>query len=118
MFCRMKAKIAGILVILSGAHVVNAQEKAQAGDRVMYDPLFWKHELSLKSDQSRKIEEINREFYDGLRKLREAPHSKSELQARLDIGLEERSVKIWATLHHRQKRKLERILEANSLQGP
>jgi len=114
----MKVKNIALLALLIGAHVVNAQQKAPTSETVLYDPLFWKDELSLKNAQSRKIEEINRDFYDGLRRLKEAPYSKSELQAQLDLGLQERSVKIWATLHGKQKRKLERILEENSLQGP
>jgi hypothetical protein len=114
----MKARNLAVVAILLGAHVVNAQERGPGQERVMYDPLFWKHELSLKNSQSRKIEEINREFYDGLRRLKEASYTKSELQAQLDLGLQERSVKIWATLHGKQKRRLEKILEANALQGP
>jgi hypothetical protein len=95
-----------------------AQDANSERDLVMYDPLFWKDKLSLKSDQSRRIQEINREFYDGLRQMKQAPHSKSEMQSQLDFSLQERSVKIWATLGNRQKKKLEKILEDTALQGP
>ena len=114
----MKARIIAIVALLVGAHVVNGQDQAPGRETVMYDPLFWKDKLSLKHSQARKIQEINREFYDGLRRLRDVPHSKSEFQSQLDLGLQERSMKIWATLHSKQKRKLEKILEENSLQGP
>ena len=119
MFDRMNARIIAIAVLLVSAHVVNGQDQAAPGrETVMYDPLFWKDQLSLKHSQERKIQEINREFYDGLRQLRGVSHSKTELQSQLDLGLQERSMKIWATLHNKQKRKLEKILEENSLQGP
>jgi len=114
----MTSRILAILTLLISANVANAQDAGPEHQKVLYDPLFWKHELSLKHAQSRKIEEINREFYDGLRRLREIPHSKADLQAQLNVGLQERSVKIWATLHGKQKRKFEKILEANALQGP
>ena len=94
-----------------------AQEKTSARELVMYDPLFWRDKLSLKNAQSRRIEEINREFYDGLRQMRAVPHSKSEMKSQLNIGLQERSVKIWATLDNKQKKKLEKILENTSFQG-
>jgi hypothetical protein len=84
----------------------------------MYDPLFWKDELKIKNSQSRQIEEINREFYDGLRRLKQTPSSRAEMQDQLSTGLQERSAKIWATLDSKQKRKLEKILDETSLQGP
>src|SRR5688572_5494481 len=88
-----------------------AQESKPSQDLVMYDPLFWRDKLSLKHSQSRRIEEINREFYDGLRQLKKAPYSKEEMQNQLAFGLQERSVKIWSTLGNRQKKKLEKIIE-------
>lgn len=114
----MTSRIVAILALLVAANVARAQNPVSERQQVMYDPLFWKDELSLKDAQSRKIEEINREFYDGLRRLKEVPRSKSEMQTKLDQGLQERSVKIWATLHGKQKRKFEKILEENALQGP
>lgn len=95
----------------------NAQEKSEH-ELVMYDPLFWRDKLSLKNSQSRKIEEINREFYDGLRRLKQTPGSRSEMKTQLKDGLQERSEKIWATLHNKQKRKLEKIIEETSPHGP
>lgn len=95
----------------------NAQDNAPSRDVVMYDPLFWKDKLSLKNAQSKQIEEINREFYDGLRQMRAVPYSKSEMKKQLKTGLQERSVKIWATLDNKQKKKLEKILENTSFQG-
>jgi hypothetical protein len=114
----MTLRILAILALLVVANVAYAQEKGTEHQLVTYDPLFWKDQLSLKTAQSRKIAEINREFYEGLRRLKQVSYSKSEMQEQLNQGLQERSVKIWATLHGKQKRKLEKILEANALQGP
>ena len=100
------------------SRVVSAQAPKSEKDLVMYDPLFWKDQLSLKNAQSRKIEQINQEFYDGLRQLKQESHSREQMRVELDQGLQARSVKIWSTLDNRQKRKLERILETSALQGP
>jgi hypothetical protein len=39
------------------------------------------------------------------------------MKSRLKDELQERSTKIWATLHNKQKRKLEKIIEQTSFQG-
>jgi hypothetical protein len=109
--------VAIVVLIFCGPKAV-AQDTKPSQELVMYDPLFWKDKLSLKNAQSRRIEEINKEFYESLRQLKRAPHSKEEMQSQLAFGLQERSVKIWATLGNRQKKKLEKIIETTSLQGP
>lgn len=81
-------------------------------DVVMYDPLFWKDELSLKNNQSRKIEQINSEFYENIRLMKaEAEANAEENNARLERGLQQRSQKIFDTLMPKQKRKLEKIID-------
>jgi hypothetical protein len=114
----MKSLIVFVLLSTSICWNVNGQEKSQQRDIVMYDPLFWKEKLSLKTSQYRKIQEINREFYDELRRFRQMPVSKTEMKNQLNVELQERSSKIWATLDNKQKRKLERILEQTTLRGP
>jgi hypothetical protein len=113
----MKSVIVFGLLTLAVCSNIAAQEKPGEPELVMYDPLFWKDKLSLKTAQSRKIEEINREFYDGLRRLKQTQSSRSEMKSRLKDELQERSTKIWATLHNKQKRKLEKIIEQTSFQG-
>jgi len=76
---------------------------------VMYDPLFWKEELKIKFDQSRKIEQINNEFYENIRQNRS--DNEEENTATLERGLEERSQKIFETLLPKQRRKLEKIID-------
>jgi len=80
----------------------------------MYDPLFWRSELSLRNDQSKKIEEINVEFYQSLRSIKDENHSRESKSDRLEQGLQERSQKIFQTLMPKQRRKLERIIDKNA----
>lgn len=90
-----------------------AQAQNSSPEReVMYDPLFWKDELALKQTQSRKIEQINTEFYQTLREMRDEQASTSESkEIRLEQGLQERSQKIFETLLPKQRRKLEKIID-------
>lgn len=82
-------------------------------DVVMYDPLFWKSELSLRDNQYRKIEEINVEFYQNLRSMKDET-SRETKSNRLEQGLQERSQKIFQTLMPKQRRKLEKIIDKNA----
>ncbi len=81
---------------------------------VLYDPLFWKDELALKNNQSRKIEQINTEFYESLRSMKDEQPDKNEMTRELERGLQQRSQKIWETLLPKQRRKLERIIDKNA----
>lgn len=87
-----------------------AQESSQH-EVVMYDPLFWKDELALKNNQSRKIEEINSEFYETIRTLKAEQPSREENHTVLERGLQQRSQKIFETLLPKQRRKLEKIID-------
>jgi hypothetical protein len=81
---------------------------------VLYDPLFWKDELALRNNQSRKIEQINTEFYQSLRNMKDEQPTKSEMNRELERGLQQRSQKIWETLLPKQRRKLEKIIDKNA----
>lgn len=85
----------------------------ESRDVVMYDPLFWKNELSLRNNQSRRIEEINVEFYQNLREIKDET-SREKKTNRLEQGLQERSQKIFQTLMPKQRRKLEKIIDKNA----
>jgi hypothetical protein len=86
--------------------------KAQnSHDVVMYDPLFWKDELNIRNSQSHKIEEINNEFYDKIRQLKDERTSREAKNTALERGLQERSQKIFETLQPKQRRKLEKIID-------
>lgn len=89
----------------------SAQNSTQDESRevVMYDPLFWKEELNIKTAQTRKIEQINHEFYQDIRENRsDDQQANSET---LERGLQKRSQKIYETLLPKQRRKLEKIID-------
>jgi hypothetical protein len=98
---------AGMLISL-GSH---AQGASDDNEVVMYDPLFWRDELSLKNDQSRRIEEINTEFYESIRLLRDEETDRTEKHEQLERGLQKRSEKIFEALLPKQRRKLEKIID-------
>lgn len=78
----------------------------------MYDPLFWKDELKLSTVQTQEIKEINRKFYEKVvDAYQEKPDNTAEVKAKVQESLEDRSHRIWETLHTRQKRKLEKIVK-------
>jgi hypothetical protein len=102
------------LMILMGFVTAEAQTaRNDSRDVVMYDPLFWKGELSLRNNQYRRIEEINVEFYQNLRAIKDQPSRESK-STRLEQGLQERSQKIFQTLMPKQRRKLEKIIDKNA----
>ena len=94
------------VVIFFGAQAQDSQH-----EMVMYDPLFWKDELSLKNTQSRRIEEINTEFYQTIRQLKDELPSRESNNTVLERGLQQRSQKIYDTLLPKQRRKLEKIID-------
>lgn len=90
----------------------NESPDGASHDVVMYDPLFWKDELSLKNTQSRRIEQINSEFYENIRSMKsEAENNEAKNNAVLERNLQQRSQKIFETLLPKQKRKLEKIID-------
>lgn len=78
---------------------------------ILFDPLFWKAELKLSSNQQNKIGEINMEFYQNIKHA----YSKKEASHRQEITklLMRRSDQIWETFHENQKRKWEKLDEVN-----
>lgn len=84
-------------------------------DMVLYDPLFWRDELSLRSMQSKQIEEINNEFYESLRHIRTEEADKEEVSKQLSEGLQERSRKIYDALQPKQRKRLEKIVDRNQV---
>jgi hypothetical protein len=102
-----------IFMVLIGFAAEAQTIRNESRDVVMYDPLFWKDELSLRNNQSKKIEEINVEFYQNLRAIKDEPSRETKTN-RLERGLQERSEKIFQTLMPKQRRKLEKIIDKNA----
>jgi hypothetical protein len=97
-------------VLLSVFFVTLSLAKAQTHEPlkalVLYDPLFWKDELKLDFYQSRKINEINFEYYERLvTAVNEEKNDRQALQLTVAQSLLNRSQLIWETFHPKQKKK-------------
>ncbi|HEX8059485.1 MAG TPA: hypothetical protein VF473_01055 [Cyclobacteriaceae bacterium] len=102
-----------VFIVLISFAAEAQTDRNESRDVVMYDPLFWRDELALRSNQYRKIEEINTEFYQNLRSIKNET-SRETKNNRLEQGLQERSQKIFQTLMPKQRRKLEKIIDKNA----
>lgn len=110
----MKRKI-GFLALISLLTVPALGQEEEERAVVLYDPLFWRDELSLKAVQSRQIEEINNEFYESLRHIRTEQSDKEEMNKQLNEGLQERSKKIYDALQPKQRKRLDRIVDRSQV---
>jgi hypothetical protein len=105
------ARLTGLLVcFMASAFTVSAQRPDDQKEIVLYDPLFWKDQLKLSDAQSKKIQEINWEYYESLRMVLYDGHANREgLRTKAMQCLMQRSQKIWDTFQPRQKRKWRKI---------
>jgi hypothetical protein len=87
-----------------------AQDDAALKTLVLYDPLFWTHELRLDPLQYQRIREINSEYYERIMEVvREQKDNQSYLRQEALRSLQHRSEKIWETFHPRQRRKWKKM---------
>jgi hypothetical protein len=82
-------------------------------DLIIYDPLFWRDQLKLSNSQSKKIREINIEYYEGLITSYNSKkgRSNSSMKNEMEFQLEKRSERIWNTFDSRQRRRWERLTQ-------
>ncbi len=81
---------------------------------IYFDPIFWKDQLKLSSLQQKKIDRINYEFYENLKKAYSIyGHQESSHYGEIKDLLANRSEQIWETFHGKQKRKWEKLDTAN-----
>lgn len=99
------------MLISVGALAQESEEPQEERETVLYDPLFWKDELSLRNTQARKIDQINTEFYENLRQVKDEQPDQAGMHEQLERGLQERSQKIYEALLPKQRRKLEKIVD-------
>lgn len=107
----LTTRTAGLLVcFMTSFFSVSAQRPDDQKDIVLYDPLFWKDQLKLSAAQSKKIQEINWEYYESLRMVLYDEHANREgLRMKAMQCLMQRSQKIWNTFQPKQKRKWRKI---------
>jgi hypothetical protein len=105
------ARFTGLLVsFMVSFFTVSAQRPDDQKDIVLYDPLFWKDQLKLSDAQSKKIQEINWEYYESLQMVLYDEHANREgLRTKAMQCLMQRSQKIWDTFQPKQKRKWRKI---------
>jgi hypothetical protein len=91
---------------------VSAQQAYREKAVVLYDPLFWKDDLKLSTDQCKKIKDINFEFFQRINSLTQEDRGLVPVKAA--EFLSDRSDKIWSTFQPRQKKKWKKIWSAES----
>jgi hypothetical protein len=98
-----------VLMLVFGSHVLSAQNEATK-NVVLYDPLFWKHELRLDAFQARRIREINSEYYEKITTaIKVEKGNRNRLQAIAAESLADRSEQIWNTFHPKQRKKWKKM---------
>lgn len=86
-----------------------SQQTSDNANVILYDPLFWKDDLKLNSDQCERIKDINIEFFHRINSLTSELENRSLLKRKTSEILTDRSEKIWSTFLPRQKRKWKKI---------
>lgn len=73
---------------------------------VLYDPIFWKDDLKLKSEQCDEIRAVNIEYYEKiLDTYEESANDRRELSRAILQCSAERSNQIWQIFSPRQRKK-------------
>jgi hypothetical protein len=95
-----------LLVCSAAAYGCRGQQETPMRTLVLYDPLFWSHELRLNNHQYKKIREINHEYYERLiEAVEEEPGNRGAFRLTVAKCLLHRSQSIWETFSTKQKRK-------------
>jgi hypothetical protein len=88
-----------------------AQQRDVPSGVVVFDPLFWKHQLKLDVWQCKKIREINSEYYSKLLVVAKDESSSRNLRAFAAESLRERSREIWEVFHPKQRKRWKKLWE-------
>jgi len=102
--------IAALMIVTSMSQSVFAQ--TEGNTVVGYDPLFWKAELRLSTEQCTQLRDINAEFYKAIVSAAR-DHAKWEAdRIRIMELLNNRSEKIMQIFTDRQRKKWDKIASA------
>lgn len=101
---------AGLFLLLTVAGY--GQGSLESENIVVFDPLFWKHQLKLDDLQCRKIREINSEYYEQLSVVIHERNLQT-MQAKAAQSLLQRSEEIWETFHPRQRKRWKKMWQQN-----
>lgn len=87
--------------------------QSQESTTIVYDPLFWKDQLRLSTEQARRIQQINSDYYQALIDFyRTHPADKTRIRQEMEHLLTARSEDIWNTFGPKQKRRWEKLSES------
>jgi len=100
----------GLLLMLTVAGY--GQGSLESENIVVFDPLFWKHQLKLDDFQCRKIKEINSEYYEQLSVVIQE-RNRQTMQTKAAQSLLQRSEEIWETFHPRQRKRWKKMWQQN-----
>lgn len=92
------------ILIASSALAAYGQDSPES--IVLYDPIFWKDDLKLRSEQCNEIRAVNSEYYEKiLDTYEESANDRRELNRALLQCSVERSHQIWQIFSPRQRKK-------------
>lgn len=114
----MKKLIIACLTMLFATSSINAQDVTEPEKLIQYDPLFWKDQLKLDTDQCIKIREINGEYYKSLFiAYQTEKDDRKALRKLADKSLIQRNQEIWDTFDSKQRKRWKRIWQASIAHG-
>lgn len=95
-----------LIALLLASPVIATYGQDSPESIVLYDPIFWKHDLKLKSEQCNEIRAVNTEYYEKiLDSYEESADDRRELNRALLQCSVERSNQIWQIFSPRQRKK-------------
>lgn len=95
-----------LIALLLAVFAISAYGQDSPESIVLYDPIFWKDDLKLKSEQCNEIRAVNMEFYEKiLDTYEESANDSRELNRALLQCSVERSNQIWQIFSPKQRKK-------------
>jgi hypothetical protein len=102
----MRIWIATFAIVFLSVAGAFSQDPDTSKGVVLYDPIFWKDDLKLKTEQCVEIRAANLEFYERiLDTFEESPHNREVLNQAITQCSIERSQQIWDIFSPRQRRR-------------
>jgi len=105
-----------LLIVLLTGPVVFAQQKSDGKATILYDPSFWRYELRLNGDQYKRMQDINKEFYERLvSAFKEMRNDRKAFRSVYEQCWMNRNTQLWQTMNSRQKKKWKKITVAEQV---
>src|SRR4051812_1611109 len=99
-----------VLCFVLMSAVVFGQQQHAMKESIRFDPSFWKEALRLNSNQYKRMQDINQEFYDQLvSAFKEMKDDRKAFRSVFTQCWVHRNTQLWATMNARQQKKWKRI---------